>query len=78
MARTPHTDKPAEALKVQLWIDAELVEWIDNEATRRDRSRAYLVNEAVRQRMQRIERQRKPRRERDECKTDEGRPGSRT
>lgn len=47
LARTPHTDKPQSAVKVGVWIEPEELEFLDSEAKRRDRSRAYLINEAV-------------------------------
>lgn len=51
--------KPEGTIQVGIWMDPELVEWLDREASARDRSRAYLVNEAVRRRMQQLERRRK-------------------
>lgn len=60
--RTPHTPRPENATACKVWIQNDLLEWIDNEAEKRERSRAFMVNEACRQRMDRLEKQRKPRR----------------
>lgn len=39
-------------------IDAGLVEWLDSEAGKRDRSRAWMIEEAIRQWKRRLERDR--------------------
>ena len=51
--------KPEGAIQVQIWMEPDLVAWLDLEAVKRDRSRAYLVNEAVRRRMGTLESRRK-------------------
>ena len=59
-AHTPHTPKPEAATKqTAIWVETELLDWIDAEALRRDRSRAYIINEALRKRRSDLERRRK-------------------
>lgn len=62
--RTTNTDhvtneaNKAESTQVKLWIRDELLQWIDNEAISQDRSRAWMINHALRDRMNRVERNR--------------------
>ena len=42
----------------QIRMSDELVAWLDNEADKSGRSRSWLIQEACRQRMVRLERQR--------------------
>jgi predicted transcriptional regulator len=50
----------AEGMKDVLHrMPSEMVEWLDREAAKRDRSRAWMLTEAVRQWRRRLERQRK-------------------
>lgn len=46
-------------MQTAVWLETELVEWLDQEAINRERSRAWLINEAVRVRKQQLERRRK-------------------
>ncbi len=46
-------------------IDAELIEWLDVEAKKRDRSRNWMLAEAVRQWKRRLDRDRARRAERE-------------
>ena len=50
-----------ETVNVFHKLDQELVEWLDQEAPKRDRSRAWMINEAIRQWRKRIERERQAR-----------------
>lgn len=59
MARTPHTERPSESTQAKIWIETELLEWLDNEAETQDRSRAWLINDALRKRKNDLERRRK-------------------
>lgn len=52
-------EKPTGAINVKFWAEPDLLAWLDNEAERRDRSRGYLLNEAIRKRRQILERGRK-------------------
>lgn len=59
-----HTAGPDNGIQVKVWIRKELIEWVDGEAERRERSRGFLINEAIGQRMQRIEKDRERARKR--------------
>lgn len=48
----------------RLRMGDDLVQWLDREGSSRDRSRNWLISEAVRQWMRRLERQRERARER--------------
>ncbi len=43
------------------YLDPEAVEWIDSEAVKRDRSRSWMMEEAIRQWRRRLEREREQR-----------------
>lgn len=49
---------PANGLQVKLWIREDVLEWIDQEASMQGRSRAWIINYALRDRMNRVERDR--------------------
>lgn len=49
-------------------LDTELMDWLDLEAVKRDRSRAWMLNEAVRQWKLRLERDREARARRSKRK----------
>jgi len=48
---------PTEELKVR--VEVELMEWLDNEVQRRERSRSYVINEMIRLRSKQLKRRRK-------------------
>ncbi len=49
---------PDNATQVKLWIRSDVLDWIDNEALMQARSRAWIINHALRDRMNRVERDR--------------------
>jgi len=57
--RTPHTSRPDNSTQTKVWIDNDLLSWLDAEAIRQDRSRAYLINQALEQRRKILEARRK-------------------
>lgn len=52
----------------QIRMADELITWLDNEAAKSGRSRSWLIQEACRQRMARLERQRRQAMERRKVK----------
>lgn len=48
-----------ETVQMKVYVDADLVRWLESEEIRYQRSRSYLVNEALRRRMDQLEARRK-------------------
>lgn len=55
---------PDNATQVKVWIREDVLTWIDQEAVMQGRSRAWIINHALRDRMTRVERDRARRRKR--------------
>ena len=51
--RTPHTPKPENAKQANIWFEADVLEALDAEAAKRERSRSYVVAKAVEQYLKR-------------------------
>ena len=47
MARTPHTKPALDSIQVKIWIDPELLEFVDEYREHHDRSRSYVINAAL-------------------------------
>jgi len=52
---------PEDTTQVKVWIDPELLEWIDQFAEEHQRSRAYVINQGMRRWRNRVEDSRKRR-----------------
>ena len=52
------SEKPEGAVQVQWWADPELLDWLDREAERMERSRGWTIQHAVRMWRKRLERER--------------------
>lgn len=53
------TSKVKPQVQIKVYVDAELVTWLEYEETNRERSRSYMVNEALQVRKKSLERRRK-------------------
>ncbi len=61
MENVKHTPDRENATSIQVWINNDLLERIDAEADKDERSRAYWINKAVRLYLSRLESDRKRR-----------------
>ena len=58
---TPRTPQPENTEQTRVWIEAELLAWVDAMAERDKRSRSYIINQGMNQWRKKIEDQRKRR-----------------
>jgi len=57
--RTPSEQLPSEAVQIKFHCPSGLLEWLESESEVRDRSKAYLIIEALEDRRKRLLRRRK-------------------
>jgi metal-responsive CopG/Arc/MetJ family transcriptional regulator len=63
-SRAGQRDRVASWERVMVNLDVDLVAWLDAEAAKRDRSRAWMVNHVCRMYRRQLERERKRRADR--------------
>lgn len=66
MSKTPFTPIAEDSTQVKIWIQNDLLEWLDSEAIKDERSRAFLINQALHYRRNELERRRKKQPRRNE------------